>query len=99
MDNLKISLGQVSDCAVKIRSCNNEMFEDLSRIRKEMDNTSVSWMSDGAEAIRSRFNQFASRFEQHKELIDTYARFLDRTVESYDSLETTITSNAQGIQA
>ncbi|MBR3202635.1 MAG: pore-forming ESAT-6 family protein [Solobacterium sp.] len=99
MDNLKISLGQVSDCAAKIRSCNNEMFEDLSRIRKEMDNTSVSWMSDGAEAIRSRFNQFASRFEQQKELIDTYARFLDRTVESYDSLETTITSNAQGIQA
>ena len=99
MDNLKISLGQVSDCAAKIRSCNNEMFEDLSRIRKEMDNTSVSWMSDGAEAIRSRFNQFAPRFEQQKELIDTYARFLDRTVESYDSLETTITSNAQGIQA
>ncbi len=99
MDNLKISLGQVSDCAAKIRSCNNEMFEDLSRIRKEMDQTSGSWMSDGAEAIRSRFQQFAARFEQQKELIDTYARFLDRTVESYDSLETTITSNAQGIQA
>ena len=99
MDNLKISLGQVSDCAAKIRSCNNEMFADLSRIRKEMDQTSGSWMSDGAEAIRSRFQQFAARFEQQKELIDTYARFLDRTVESYDSLETTITSNAQGIQA
>ena len=99
MDNLKISLGQVSDCAAKIRSCNNEMFDDLSRIRREMSNTHVSWMSDGAEAIRTRFNQFATRFEQQKEIIDTYARFLDRTVESYDSLETTITSNAQGIQA
>ena len=99
MDNLKISLGQVSDCAARIRSCNNEMFEDLTRIRKEMNNTNSTWISDGGEAIRSRFNQFAARFEQQKEIIDTYARFLDRTVESYDSLETTITGNAQGIQA
>ena len=31
-------------------------------------------------------------------LIDAYAKFLDTTVSSYDSLETTITGNASGIQ-
>lgn len=99
MDNLRISLGQVSECAARIRTCNQQMYEDLNRMKKDMNETNVSWISDGAEAIRARFNQFASRFDTQKEVIDTYARFLDRTVESYDTLETTITSNAQGFQA
>ena len=99
MNELKISLGEVSECASKIRSCNQRMYEDLSKMKKEMSDTGAIWISDGGEAIRQRFNQFANRFETQKETIDSYARFLDRTVESYDTLETTITSNASGMQA
>ena len=99
MDNLRISFAQVSECAARIRACNQQMYEDLNRMKKDMNQTNASWISDGAEAIRGRFNQFAARFDTQKETIDTYARFLDRTVESYDTLETTITSNAQGIQS
>ncbi|MBR2759573.1 MAG: pore-forming ESAT-6 family protein [Solobacterium sp.] len=99
MDSLKISLAEVTECASRIRSCNQQMFEDLNKMKREMNNTNASWISEGGEAIRSRFNQFAASFEIQKETIDTYARFLDRTVESYDTLETTITSNAQGMQA
>ena len=99
MDNLKISLAEVAECASRIRSCNQLMFDELTSIKKEMSSTNVSWISDGGEAIRSRFNVFAARFETEKETIDSYAAFLDRTVESYDTLESTITSNAQSMQA
>lgn len=99
MEELHISLGQVSKCAQKIRMFNQEMLDTLTRMRQEMNSTSASWISEGGETIRSRFNQFAARFDTQKQLIDTYAAFLDRTVESYDSLETTITSNASGMQA
>ena len=99
MDNLKISLAEVSECASRIRSCNQQMYEDLTAMKKEMSNTNVSWISDGGEAIRSKFNVFATRFETEKETIDSYAAFLDRTVDSYDTLETTITSNAQSMQS
>ena len=58
----------------------------------------ASRISDGGEAIRAKFNVFATRFETEKETIDSYAAFLDRTAESYDTLETTITSNAQSMQ-
>lgn len=74
------------------------MFDLLIRMKNDMNETNVSWISDGGETIRARFNQFAARFDNQKETIDSYAKFLDMTVSSYDSLETTITSNAESIQ-
>ena len=67
-------------------------------MKKEMNLLIGTWISDGGEEIRSRFNMFASRFEKQKEYIDSYARFLDLTVASYDSLESTIAGNASGMQ-
>lgn len=99
MNNLKISLAEVSECAGRIRVLNQQMYDLLTEMKREMNGTNVSWISEAAETIRSRFNQFAMRFDIQKETIDAYARFLDMTVSSYDTLETTITSNASGIQA
>ncbi|MBQ6223483.1 MAG: pore-forming ESAT-6 family protein [Solobacterium sp.] len=99
MNNLKISLAEVSECASRIRILNQNMYELLMNMKKEMDNTNISWISEAGETIRSRFNQFAARFDRQKEIIDTYAKFLDMTVSSYDTLETTINSNASGMQA
>ncbi|MBQ6490436.1 MAG: pore-forming ESAT-6 family protein [Solobacterium sp.] len=98
MSNLRISLAEVSECASSIRTLNQQMFDLLIRMKNDMNETNVSWISDGGETIRARFNQFAARFDNQKETIDSYAKFLDMTVSSYDSLETTITSNAESIQ-
>ncbi len=99
MSNLKISLAEVSQCAAAIRQSNQTMYDLLNQMKKEMNDTNVSWISEGGETIRVRFSQFAARFERQKEILDSYARFLDNTVTSYDSLETTITSNASNMQA
>lgn len=99
MENLKISLAEVSECATKLRNLNQMMYDQLSLIKKDMNDTSSTWISDSAESIRNRFNQFASRFETQKEIIDSYAKFLDQTVENYNTLETTIQANATSIQA
>ena len=92
MSNIQISLAEVSDTAAKLRSTNQLMYDDLSAMQKEI--TSL----DGSEEIRNRFQLFANRFEKYRVLIDSYAKFLDTTVSSYDSLESTITGNASGIQ-
>lgn len=99
MENLKISLAEVSECATKLRNLNQMMYDQLSLMKKDMNDTSSTWISDSAESIRNRFNQFASRFETQKEIIDSYAKFLDQTVENYNTLETTIQANATSIQA
>ncbi len=99
MEELKISLAEVSECATKIRNFNQMMYEQLSLMKKDINDTNASWISDGGEAIRNRFNQFSTRFETQKEQIDSYAKFLDQTVDHYNTLESTIHSNASSMQA
>lgn len=94
MDTIKISLGQVSQCAQAIRNLNTMMYESLNIMKTNMNSLNGSWISDSGETIRSRFNTFAQRFEIQKQIIDSYAKFLDLTVSSYDSLETSINANA-----
>ena len=98
MSAINISLAEVSDTAAKLRSLGQQMYEELNDMKKEMNMLSGTWLSDGSEEIRSRFAMFAGRFEKHKADIDAYARYLELTVSSYDTLESTITSNASSMQ-
>lgn len=98
MASIKISLQEVSDTAGKIYNLNQIMYEELMEMKKDMNSLNGTWISDGSEEIRARFNLFANRFEKQKATIDQYAKFLDLTVSSYDTLETTITGNASGMQ-
>ena len=96
MANIQISLQEVQDTANQLRSLNMLMDEELNAMKSEMNRLDSSWISDGSLEIRNKFNLFSSRFE--KETINQYAKFLDLAVSSYDTLETTITSNASGMQ-
>lgn len=94
MEHIKITLAEVANLASQIRLLNEQMQTVLNQAEKEMDQLNGIWISDGASAILMRFKTFTSRFIEEKEAIETYARFLDHTVSSYDSLESTIEANA-----
>ena len=98
MANIQISLQEVQDTANQLRSLNMLMDEELNAMKSEMNRLDSSWISDGSLEIRNKFNLFSSSFEKQKETINQYAKFLDLAVSSYDTLETTITSNASGMQ-
>lgn len=98
MANIQISLQEVQDTANQLRSLNMLMDEELNAMKSEMNRLDSSWISDGSLEIRNKFNLFSSRFEKQKETLNQYAKFLDLAVSSYDTLETTITSNASGMQ-
>ena len=98
MATIHISLQEVQDTANQLRSLNMLMDEELNAMKSEMNRLDSSWISDVSLEIRNKFNLFSSRFEKQKETINQYAKFLDLAVSSYDTLETTITSNASGMQ-
>jgi uncharacterized protein YukE len=98
VEQISISLNEVSETASRIRQLNQMMYDSLNEMKQEMNLLSGTWISDGSEEIRTRFGMFANRFERQKTVIDEYARFLELTVSSYDSLESAITGNAAGIQ-
>ena len=98
MATIHISLQEVQDTANQLRSLNMLMDEELNAMKSEMNRLDSSWISEGSLEIRNKFDLFSSRFEKQKETINQYAKFLDLAVSSYDTLETTITSNASGMQ-
>lgn len=97
MEQVKISLQEVNDMANKIKVLNNNMYDTLAKAKDKMNELNNIWSSDGSDAIRARFNNLSSRFETQREVIDSYSNFLIHTVNSYDTLESTIVFNANAI--
>ncbi|MGM9940899.1 MAG: pore-forming ESAT-6 family protein [Bulleidia sp.] len=98
MAGVRISLNEVNEASTQIRALSATIYDTLTQMRNEMDSLSSTWMSEGGEQIRTRFRMFSSRFENMKEVIDSYAEYLDLAVSSYDSYESVITSNASNVQ-
>ena len=98
MDQLKISLPEVSNTASQIRSYNAHLDETLSYVSKVMNELNSVWLSTTEETLLARFQRFATKFVTESEIIENYARFLDETVSSYDTLESSMTANASNFE-
>lgn len=98
MSEINIGLSEVSDTANRIRLINGNLDDNLNYVSKTMNELNSVWMSEGAETLMSRFLNFSKRFQIESETIDTYVNFLDFTVSSYDTLESTITANASNFE-
>lgn len=94
-DTIKISTQVLIDTAGKIRSINDSMDEKLEQINKEMINLESTWKSDAATEIREAMRALrAAKFEDYKAVVESYAKFLDQTAQSYESTETSVLANA-----
>lgn len=98
MENIKITLPEVSSSASNIRSINASLDEVLTNISKHMTDLNSFWQGTAGETIVSKFQKFTRKFLEESETIEEYAKFLDYTVSSYDSLESTLTSNASSFE-
>lgn len=98
MEDIRITLPEVSNAAATLRNINTNLDEILSNVSKMMLDLNVVWKGTAGETIVTRFQKFANRFIDESETIEEYAKFLDYTVSSYDSLESTITSNATNFE-
>ena len=94
MEEIRITLSEVSESAAQIRRYNGMLDEILAHVNRTMNDLNNVWMSEGQETLLARFRRFAARFIDESEVIESYARFLDKTVSDYDSLESTIVANA-----
>ena len=97
-EGINISLGEVSATAASVRSINASLANTLAQIKTQMNNTAQSWQSEAGTTIRDRFNALAPQFEQYREVVDNYAKFLDVTVTNYNATENSINSAASSFR-
>ena len=98
IEGIKISLGEVSSTAGSIRTINTNLGTRLDEIKKEMNDLAQTWQSDASNTVRERFNSLAPKFDNYRQIIESYAKFLDNTVTNYDATESSINSNASAFK-
>lgn len=97
-DSIKISTQVLTDTAQKVRNCNTAMDEKLADINKNMNDLEATWKSDAASDIRAAMNALKPKFEQYKNVIESYAKFLVNTAQSYETTEGAIQSNTSAFK-
>lgn len=93
-ENINVSSEALNETASKIRTCNTEMDEQLTEILTKVNNLEDSWSSTASDTIRNAMNAMKPKFEQYKEVVESYAKFLVDTAQLYEETESTINSNA-----
>ena len=93
-DTINISLPEVTATANSIRDINKNLSTTLEEIKGLMDSLESTWQSEGSDTIRNAFNALQPRIDEYHDVVDSYADFLDKTVEKYTTTETTVTSGA-----
>lgn len=97
-DGINISLNEVSATAGTIRSLNQKLSQDLAQIKTEINNLANSWQSDASTTIQSKINGMQTQFDEYQKVIESYAKFLDDTVQTYQQTESSVNSNASVFQ-
>lgn len=97
-DSIQISTQVLIDTATEVRSINAAMDEKLKEINKNMNLLEETWKSDAATDIRAAMNNLQPRFEQYKNVVESYAKFLDNTAQSYETTEGVIQTNASAFK-
>ena len=98
IEGISISLEQVLETARNIKSLNTQIVTRLNEIKREMNSLESSWQSESSTTIRANFNKLEAKFENYKNIIDSYGTFLESTVDSYTQTESSINNNASAFQ-
>lgn len=95
---IKITSQVVRGAAEKIKNLNMEMDTALSDIKSKMNALESTWQSDAGNEIRSAMNALQPRFNEYKEVVDSYVAFLNTTAQRYEETEQTVQSNASAFK-
>lgn len=97
-DSIQVSTQVLLDTADKVRTINNNLDTKLAEINKSMNDLEATWKSEAATEIRGAMNALKPRFEEYKNVVESYAKFLVNTAQSYEATESAIQSNASAFK-
>ena len=94
MPDIKITFEEVRTKTKQIRNYNATLTDTLNSIKQTINNLEAQWTSDTSDTIRAKITGMQPKFDTYKEVIESYAKFLDNTVAQYEGTESTLNSNA-----
>lgn len=94
MPDIRITFSEMRQKSQQIRAHNEKLTDTLNEIKSAINALEADWTSDTSDTIRSKITGMQPKFDSYKEVIESYAKFLDNTVAQYENTEGTLQSNA-----
>lgn len=92
--DIKITFEEVRSKTQQIRNYNESLTATLLNIKSAINGLEADYTSDTSDTIRQKITAMQPKFDTYKEVIESYAKFLDNVVAQYESTEQTLNSNA-----
>lgn len=87
MATMYVNYGNFESWAAKIKSRNEKLRDDLMEIKNEVTSLESTHISNSAITTREKITGMQPKFEQYYDVVDTYARFVKSTGETYRAVE------------
>lgn len=94
MPDIKITFQELTGKTAQIRSHNTKLDETLKSIKNAINALEADWTSDTSDTIRGKITAMEPKFKSYYEAIESYAKFLDNAVISYQLTESTLQTGA-----
>ena len=94
MTDEKVVFQEVREKAKQLRTYNDTLTETLAAIQTQIKSLEAPWTSDTSDTIRAKIQGMQPKFDSYKEVIESYAAYLDKTAQQYESVESSLNSNA-----
>lgn len=99
MAEMKIDTQRLSTAATDIKNMNGSLNEILGSFSKKVEELQSTWESDAGERTQKAIKNLEPRFEDYRKVLNSYAEYLEKTAESYESTEKTLVNNADNMAA
>ena len=97
-DGIQITTAEVRGLANSINNTNEALAQTLEQIKSKMDGLASTWQSEASDTIRTKFNSLAPRFQEYRDVVQSYSKFLNTTADNYDATESAINSSASSFK-
>lgn len=98
MADIKITFSDVRTKATEIAKCNENLDNCLEQIKNEIKSLEAEWTSDSSDTIRGKITGMQPKFDNYRNIIDSYVKFLNTTVAQYEQTESAINTNASAFE-
>lgn len=98
MDERIIDFEQVAEDGRQLKSYAVELYECLTEVQQLIKNTESSFDSEAGDAMRTKFNNSAKKFEEFRDVVSNYGEYLVTYADGQKERETGyITAITEGI--
>ena len=92
--SLRVNQTEIENVAKTVHTESEKMLGILEKIKDTVNNLSNSWASEAGEEIRAAITNMQKRFEQYRDVTESYSQFLYNTAKAYAETESELKSMA-----